>query len=545
MAIQKLILDLSGRGGLSDSFPGTLTSLSTTPDTANINLRYKAEEGQMVSGLFDPLSYDGYMSPAITGVVECTPQVSFTVPISSSEVDVINGNVYLFEAGTKLHIGTSFDDVTFADDRTISGATGTDLAIYQINGVRHLFYSYNHTTPEARIGIKNLDTNAFTDNWLGTGGTVTNTFSMSSSAALKMIPSGDGFMYILNKNKVHRVDGTTLGGSTGTIYRDLLTAPDSYFFTHGIDYRSNLYIVVQKNTYWASSPYGTNQVNGDCGVYIWNRQSTFFNTSDFIPLFGVKSVRSIFVSPGGKIRLFCVGTNNNTQIREYTGNSFALIKELPPKAAPLYQDSVSVVDGFTVWMGQDTRMYYYGNENPREKEFLFCPAQASTNASASGGAILFATAQAFSTAGRHGFYTSYYDGSSYLVRKIFPFATATVNSNNMAKNTVNTYSPVKFLPRMSNVKHLDIYLKQQNFTENLSTVEGSVTIYFNQSTTAWATKNITRGDINKGYISIEINKPYINAIQLGIANNNNVNKGIADVATSFAVVYYEPTTTIK
>ena len=70
-----------------------------------------------------------------------------------------------------------------------------------------------------------------------------------------MIPSGDGFMYILTKNVVHRLDGTLIGGGNGTLTANLLTAPAHYFLSHGIDYRSNLYIVVQRILYIKTKQY--------------------------------------------------------------------------------------------------------------------------------------------------------------------------------------------------------------------------------------------------------------------------------------------------
>ena len=158
MAIQQLVIDMSARGGLSDNYMGSL-SLQSSPDTSNINLRYQAADNQMVSGIFNPVIYDGYCAPGLsaTSIAAITPAVSFTQKMAASQVDDVNSNVYFFENGTKIQLATGLDDLTFTDDRTITNATGVDLAIYQIYGVRHLFYAYrDSSTPEARIGTKDI-----------------------------------------------------------------------------------------------------------------------------------------------------------------------------------------------------------------------------------------------------------------------------------------------------------------------------------------------------------------------------------------------------
>ena len=621
MATQKMLIDMSGRGGLSDNFSGSLT-LQTAIDTSNINLRYLAEDNQMVSGVFNPISFDGYMSPCPNALVTITPAVSFTQIMAATQVDDINSDVYFFENGTKIQRATGLDDLTLTDDRTISGATGVDLAIYTINDNRTLFYAYE-TSSVSTIGIKDITATAsptftadsttdfitisggswelwedravmftttttlpaplststiyylkgvsgataqvsltaggaavdITDTGTGTHSislfldTFSNTVPASATSftksKIKMIPSGDGFMYILTKNKVHRFDGTSIGGANGTLYPNILTAPEYFYFSHGIDYRNNLYIVVQKNTFHQVTTSNVAYVNSEVGVYIWNRQSTFFNTSDFIPIPGMKEIRSIFISPNGKIRIIGISSSRKVQIRELNGGSFTLVKELPVLSFPQYEDSLCVVDGFTVWQGNDGKLWYYGSEKPGEKEILFSPMQLSTDASLVTGAISFGLQQDFGTSGRHGFYVSFSETGTETLKKAYPFSTSTVNSIAMVKHIGDVFTPVKFLPRLSNVKHIDIYMKQATFTSSLTTVEATLKIYFNQSSTAWASKSITRGDINKGYISIEVNKPFINSIQIETEHTITTSVGTADFAPAYAIIEYETTGTIK
>ena len=617
------VIDLSGRGGLADKWAGELVS----PTTVGSNNNYTLADGEMMSGVFNPIKRKGYLSPSVGTFETVTPGVSFTVLMAASQVDEINSDVYFFENGTKIHKADTFDDLALADDRTITSAVGTDLAIYTINGNRSLFYAYE-SSATSKIGVKDIavttaavftadaatdyltytDTNFIPSDtrviFLTTTGTLpaglatstayyirdtdinnlrfkvsltsggaavditgagtgTHTISqfvddiealyMSGAVALaksktKLIPSGDGFLYVLAKNNVYRVDGTSVGGANGTISAALLTAPGHYFLSHGIDYRGNLYIVVQKNILYQSQfliADNANSFNSEVGVYIWNRQSTFFNTSDFIPILGVRSIHSIFIAPNGKIRVICRASNGTTQIREFNGTSFVVLKEMGITAYPNYEDSVTVVGNFTVWLGSDTRLYYFGTESPGQKEILFIAGILNAATTGKGGAIAYADGGTLQSDGLDSFYTSYHDGSSFLVRKVSPNSDGTYNSAAVNRHTGDVVVGTKLLPRLSTVKHIDIYFATLAVqSAALTTEEATLLIFFNNSAAAWATKSITRADLNKGLFSIEVNKPFINSIQFQVRwNANSISN--TDFCPSHAVVTYETTNTLK
>ena len=618
--IKKLVLDLSGKGGLSDNHIGSL-SLQSSPESSNINFRYEAEDNQFVSGLFNPFLYDGYSAPSLdtSSLVSVTPQVSFTQVMAASQIDEINSNVYFFEAGTKIQMATGLDNVSLTDDRTITNAVGTDLAIYELNGNRSLYYAY-HNGSAGFIGVKDITATAsptFTadtgtdyititgGSWelwenravqfttsntlpsplvagttyylknvsgntaqvsqtpggaaenLTTTGTGTHSISLhldtlvgniiSGGTSLqltkiKLVNAGDGFLYVLDKNKVHRIDGHEIGGANGTFYSNILQAPEYAIFSHGIDNRGKLYLVLQKNTLYQVGTSNVRYLPCDVGVYIWNRQSSFFNTSDFIPVIGVREVRNIHVAPNGKIRIFCISADRKTQLREFDGTQFKTIKELPPLSSPNYEDSVTIVNNFTVWLGNDGKLWYYGCEKPGDKDILFTAVRVSTDSNFIGGSIAFTQQQDFSSGGKHGFYLSFSESGTETMKKSYPFALSTVSGANPVKAQGDIFTATKYLPRLCNVKFIDIFMAQKNQSSSLTTIEATIKIYFNGSSTVWASKNITRADINKGYISIDINKPYINAIQLEIEHSANP-RGTADFMPSFAIIHYDSTDT--
>lgn len=124
---------------------------------------------------------------------------------------------------------------------------------------------------------------------------------------------------------------------------------------------------------------------------------------------------------------------------------------------------------------------------------------------------------------------------------------------NIQQHQGNIFTPVRFFPSMSTVKHINIFMAPTSGISGTNE-EAAIKFYFNQSATASFTKYVTRNDIAKGYVSFEINKPYVNAMQLEIEyfNSENLNPsgtysnlGVADFSPSFAEVIYEPTTTIR
>ena len=77
--------------------------------------------------------------------------------------------------------------------------------------------------------------------------------------------------------------------------------------------------------------------NEKCGVYIWDRQSTQINMSDYIPIDGVREVRNIF-SFKGIPYCFTVSSNRYTQLRRYNGNEFEVVKEFGAEDYPRFSD---------------------------------------------------------------------------------------------------------------------------------------------------------------------------------------------------------------
>jgi hypothetical protein len=101
--------------------------------------------------------------------------------------------------------------------------------------------------------------------------------------------------------------------------------------------------------------------------------------------------------------------------------------------------------------------------------------------------------------------------------------------------------PVKFLPFMSTVSQINIMVARG--TGSGATIVGRIKAYINQSSTLLFSKTVTRDEIARGYVSLEVNKPYVNSIQLSVEIETSVALGGNDFATAFATINYEPTST--
>lgn len=591
MASPPLALILSSITSFATGTPVSFTTTGTLPSGLALNtiywtIYYDSTHMKIASSLANALAGTA-IDPvdAGTGTHTVTSVTIDPTTIAGTQYDVTNNKSYFLgglTAGGRipLFMLNSIDAETPYVDRFLPSAAtaGGDLEIYTLSdgtsSNRCLFYSYR-STGGWRAGYKQLDNNTggtgagtYVDNWLGSGGTVTGTFEPNLSGEMKFVVGGDGFMYILNGYSVHRVDGTTLGGTNGTITRDVLLAPTYFRFTHGVDFRGNLYFAMQRSdinaVHNATDKEGGAYVQ-ECGVYIWNRQASFSNTSDYIPINGVREIRALWVSPQNDIRCITVSANGVTQIRIFDGTQFKVCKELGATAYPSYSDSLAVISGFTVWLGYDGILYYHGNESvsinitgygsvQTEPEFLFMMGSVGgtglQNVLAS--SILYTGSSGFSTSGTlekphpEAFHLFYNIASTPTWSKYFPHANQAIVGGSTvatAANVTPIKTPVRMVPPLSTLKHITVFMaRETGLTPGIDDADFS--IYINGNTTALMTKTITTTDIMKGYFKIEVNQPFVDCLQFGIVYKNTPTTNFR-FNPSYAVVDYVPTDTIR
>lgn len=367
---------------------------------------------------------------------------------------------------------------------------------------------------------------------------VTNPYNFKYNSDIFMTRADNGFMYVFEDNKVHKVDGTETGGASGTFTKEVLRFP-SYFTTiDAVDTRGRMYIGVQANPSSGDEDVRTYS-EGIVGVYTWDRQSAVVGARDFIPLYGVRDIKKLYIEPGGDVRAICIGDDRFVQIRSISSGYGKVIKTLGISAYPETRDGLKILNNMVIWLGADGIWYLHGKLSPEDIEELYKIGDITGEVTGAftTGAIFIGNSEA--TQSRQAVLASFTDatpGSELL--KWYPHGQGTISSVAQTGHIGNVYTQVVPLPAMSTVKNITI----NNFptVSSGSTTIATIKIYFNQSTTPFKSHIVTQALANKGYVSIECNKPFVSSVQVEIEYSTSQTLGTDDFNPMFAVVDYDP-----
>jgi len=544
----KTTIDLSGIGGLAPRWQGDRFS-----SVANWQDRILGNSNMYADGVVNPLSKYGYVTGAVNTFATITgalTQVASATIVDTFNTDT-NADAYIFDRGSSVWRLSTLSDTSLEDIIVTFGAEGTDLEIYTINGVKKLFFSYK-LAGGGDIGISPLPyVDTSDDDWLSTA--ASGAFHTGATNNTRMIVADNGFMYVLDGSAVHKIDGTTDGGANGTATANVLLFPATFSLIDAIDLRGQMWIALMRTSRDIFA--GTLNVakySEFTGVYIWDRQSTKVDMTDFITIEGVKEVRTI-IGFRGIPWVFTVSADGHTQLRKYTGTEFSIVCELGLTDYPRYHDSVSVTDDFIIWTANNGNVFMYGKIDYSAQDALYKIGDL-TSATPDGETFQFAGAmlpmgtQYSGTTGFENEGISYYmsfetDTSPYFyTRRWVPYM-AYYEGNGQFPHAGNFKSMVKLLPKLSHVKSVTLFYPKTN-TGSGSTEVLDVDLYFNQSRTSWGTKTLTRDDGVRGYKFISIGEPNVNSIQLGLTWKTN-NGLTATITPSYCEVEYEETKKIK
>lgn len=148
---------------------------------------------------------------------------------------------------------------------------------------------------------------------------------------------------------------------------------------------------------------------------------------------------------------------------------------------------------------------------------------------------------AINTSGSQSGTHSFRRTSTNQVIRYFPHTSEILQSVTPYPNEGNAYTKVDFFKGLATLHHLNVYCAPVSGSG--STVIGNIKLYANQSTTAFKTVQVTRDMAARGYVSIEINKPYVNAFQIEIEWSTSQALGTNDFTPSFAVLEYDDAST--
>lgn len=545
---QQISMGLSGRSGLAPRFWGDLDRTVPTP-----SLRYIATDGQLVQGYWNPFRRYGYASPA-NGTLATVSMGS--TPLDATpwavEYDDLNAEVLFAAHGQHINIANGLDDTgLFYNGTADLGSTGTptiyDLQIYQVNGARKLFAIYEKGGSLYR-GHWNMPlSGAGSVTEVEMGGGISLTYTAFARVA------DNGYMYVFSDANIHKFDGTVAGGSSGTETDNVIQFPVTFTIQDAIDYRGYLFVGLVQGLPSLTAFTDTATVfNLPCGVYVWDRQSTVVNSSDFVPLYGARAILKLYTTENGALRAMVLNSESILEIREYDGTTFNFVAEMGRNAFPGCLDGVTQVGPLTVWLANSGDIFAHGKIFADEAESIYKIGKIAdalgTNIGDAPGCIFFGGGNTYSTstgfkAYRSGLYIGYEFNSTATVKQWDMYGTGAVPTGAQNVITDEIFAPLKYLPQMATVTHIDLYMA--NLVTSGSTGAATVNIYYNGASTLTDTFTVTRDDVSRGYKRLEVNKPYVTAVQVSWINGagGTVAVGVTDFAPAAAVINYVPTIT--
>lgn len=609
----KLIIDVSGKKALGPKYYGDIYRSAADP-----NYRYIGEKGMMADGIFNPYMRDGYLSPANKAFKQITRDSGTTDFASGTVASIIDATAnkwYLLRGSTVLQYPSTNESTDTTSLSTGISGTGSDMENYLINNTRKIFIITTtaigiYDTTDGVVDKNWLSTPIVSSATVSSGTisagelTVSDTTGYASSGGLwiggtqyqytsivngtkfggvtpttsttvgltvyqgaaggnvslttgnynKGVKSGL-YLYILNGSSVHRIDGTSSGGPTGTFKANILSLPSNLYFYDAVDSGGQLLFVINPSSQNenARNQVPTGQYPLECAVGVWNKTSLGFSQYVVVP--GMRQLRNIFVAPNGAVRLFAIDNNRETHLMQFTGATFKTILRLGQDAYPNQYDGLAVGATTTYWYGMDGAMYTYGSANVGDPEILSKFFDFDTlNASQYSSTATLTRAQAIcltqnsssASAGQRTVQEAIifgvdvsYSGSKSHVFRYLPYTTRTVDSVAAATNTGNAYTLVQLLPLFSKINYIrSVHLPSTDTgTDAIATLK----TYYNQTSTADGTFTVTKSEGHKGYKYLPIGKEGIYALQIEIEWNSSQNVGSNDYCPMYFEVDYEPT----
>lgn len=560
-----LQIDLSGSKGLSYNI-----AQDVNRSAADINLRYDVAKGQMVDGIYNPLIRRGYLYPATNSPLTmdvptiadeffCSYSAPNTGVLFSGQDDHIYGSDDTFTVVSTIFTYEKLDPVKM-ESKVDTGENVYDIELYQLNGAARLFYIANND-----VGLMTTSFGSNDNDYLST--VATGGAALHSTGNVAFLRKADnGFLYVFDDYAVHKIDGGPTGGSTGIASMDVLLFPAGvYTIYDAVDTRGRMYIAIGENS--------TNHIDADernidrnynnnCGVYVWDRRTSVASMQDFITVESCMRINRIWVGPDGAIYMMTTGTNTRTQIRKFDGSKFTIIFELPAEAKISVKDGLIVAERMTFWAGDDGIIYMMGDVGAGFSVFKIATYTSTAQATAGGAVLAYAGSNSFTAASgyretRPSILVGYRpSGTNAVIKKFYLYGTGTLVDDNgndgsgfitpnpfpFYPSQGDVYTGVELLPTLSTLKNVEIRCAP---TGTGSTVIGTVKYYLNQSTTPFMTKNITMDQASRGYVMHEINKSYVNTVQMEIEWATGTTMGADSFSPYLAIINYETTTTRK
>lgn len=509
-------------------------------------------QGSYADGAIDPLLDLGILSP---GATQLTDPTNVAVLGSGKRIQNwapwIDGSTqYYFgiENGVQLQkIDTStntLDSPNFGADIAAHGGhatpIGQDIVIYQKNGSRKVFYAWADNT-DGDVGTIDTDGTNQEDDFMSTSGgndptgAIASTALFDDSAFPIILEAADNnFLYMFQKNIVHKFDGTTNGGAQGIFSGTVVDLPFDWIIKDARDGKSKMWIMAQQS---ASGSF-ISGAQSKAGVYVWDRVSTVVKFDDFIPIVGASHVDSLFFHDGIP-HCFTRSTEVNVtsqpiaELRKYNGREFEVVRQVGLNNFP-YRRGVFPFRGMIGWTGQQNGgtntggAYAYGKPYGELSEGLYNISDIATMDTL--GAVIKANQQDY--------YLSYLEGSTARLKVWSPDKDTQTSTNAFFKTLVYD------LPKLARVTGVTVFW--QPLASAGAAINLAVSVYKNMATTASKTFNIGYDtDGTKGWFYQPIGTDNWNQIQIGLAWPSTATAITSSIRVNRIEIDYETTGKLK
>lgn len=352
----------------------------------------------------------------------------------------------------------------------------------------------------------------------------------------------NGLLYWFVGNIVHVIDGSLTGGLTGTINKQALTFPSYLTIVDAVDAQGYMFIGIHSNLN-ASGGSDIRTFSSDpVGVYLWDRQTTVVGSRNYVPLYGVKEIKRLFITSQGDVMVICINNSNQTEIRKYSGGRFVVVQKLNQDGYPPYRDSLKYSGNMAVWQSNDGIVYAYGQPEYTEGDSLFKIGDVSSQASVSFTPGILVAGNDLSTGTpQAAAFLSWADDTTNKFTRWYINGTGTIASVAQTGHIGNVHTLTFEFPAPTLVEYAHLFaLPTSDDGVGNSTVVGTVKVYFNKKTTVEKTFSITRKDLLDGYMYLPLGRKNATSISFEVEFSTSQTLGSYDFNPSRIVLNYNP-----
>jgi len=515
----------------------------------NPEFRTVGQRGSYAEGLCNPFMELGILSPAVTELTDLDNSSELGAGkiiqkmILSDEAQ--NAPIaYGIEDGSNLHkitlSGINQHDIDSPNfhDIALGGAhaahstiVGKDMTLYQRNGVTKIFYAWSDGT-DGDVGIIDQDGTGSDDDFMTTTPTDATATAFADSSYDTILEVADNnFMYMFNRQNVHKFDGTLAAGANGAFTSAVLTLRDDWKIVDALDARGKMWIAAIRTEQGTTFGIHSREV----AVHVWDRISTTVSIEDVIPVPGASQIYNIFMHDG-TLHCFTSSTSTDTtgrnailELRRYDGRQFSVVENVGTNNQP-HRNGVLSMRGAVVWLGKDGGTYAYGKFDP-----TLPPALVQLN-----DITIFNTQGALFKGNGDNIYLSYAEsGSTSKLQRWLP------NEETGDTSDSTWRSLAKQLPKLSRITGVTVLWPPFTSTTDKNL---AIKLYKNMNSSAESlTMDInynTSSDIGWKYFPMSIEN--VNSIQIGLEWPTATGLDVSASVRPYRIeVDYEPTGKLK